>query len=492
MILRKNISLNDEYLKKLEPLMKKHKGNLSAVIREVIDLAEAAFQDPDSVKRLISGLRKEQNLTSSTILWSLKNLSGRLPDEDTINNIIGSNISSLSDIEARLNELGSEIYWDSTVKVETDNNFAPTNAIFAVTGKNHSINNYLASVIALYVAGKFSLCISKQRTVENSFEIDFVKTDKELALKSVSDNFGYLEETLSELYKKPDFWNILVPLYVRTNYDLTVIPSQFFEDILAENTTHKITTIIERFCGRSIKDIPHDEFLKNLKLLYQTTGLIEEMDITRDSLIIHHGLTDRTAIKKLSNMLVELLNQNGLNYNATTGDNLVVFRQLPEMGNILIRMAEDIKVKEEQHSNYHSDLIKMLEMLKNVPSNQDFIRALSGRFGIKIIQNYESEKKIRSWDAGTFVDYMHEMKSLLEQESSWSLISENVVSGKVMKCPMVKHNSTFETVNCTFIKGMIDEWVSRAFGDHVDKVYKTSQDGASGNDFCEIYVALRS
>ena len=163
MILRKNISLNDEYLKKLEPLMKKHKGNLSAVIREVIDLAEAAFQDPDSVKRLISGLKKEQNLTSSTLLWSLKNLSGRLPDEETVNNIMGGSISSLSDIEQRLNELGSEIYWDLSVKVGSDNNFAPTNANFSITGKNHAINTYLASVIALFVAKKFNLSVSNIR-----------------------------------------------------------------------------------------------------------------------------------------------------------------------------------------------------------------------------------------------------------------------------------------------------------------------------------------
>ena len=58
MIIRKNISLNEEYLNKLEPLLKKHNGNLSSVMREIIDLADAAFQDPDSVKRLISGLKK--------------------------------------------------------------------------------------------------------------------------------------------------------------------------------------------------------------------------------------------------------------------------------------------------------------------------------------------------------------------------------------------------------------------------------------------------
>ncbi|MCE8422305.1 MAG: hypothetical protein J5U16_00030 [Candidatus Methanoperedens sp.] len=472
--------------------MEKHKGNLSAVIREVIDLAEAAFQDPDSVKKLISGLKKEQNLTSSTILWTLRNLSGRLPDNETINNIMGSDIFSLSDIEQRLNELGSEIYWNSSIKVSTDNNFQPTNAIFSITGKNHDINNFLASIISSYVAKKFNLGVSKNRSIEESFELHLVKGDPEWALRSVRENFGYLEDTLSELYRKSDFWNILISIYIKMNYEMTVIPAPFFEDILAGNTTHKITTVMERFCGRPIKEIPHEEFLKNLKLLYQTMGLFEDIDMTRDSLIIRHGLTDRTSIKKLSNMIVELLNLNGLTYNPTIGDNLIVLRQSPEMGKILMRMVEDIKTKEERDSNYHSDLLKMLEMQKNVPSNEDFLRSLSSKFGSKIIKNYEIEKKISIWNGNTFINYMDDMRSLLEQESRWSLISENVLSGKIMKCPMVKHDSKFDAVKCIFIKGLIEEWVSHAFGDQVEKVYKTPEPDASEKDFCDIYVALRS
>src|SRR3972149_10284852 len=171
MILRKNISLNEEYLKKLEPLMQKHNRNLSAVIREVIDLADVAFQDPDSVKRLISGLKKEQNLTSSTLLWTLKNLGGRLPDEETVHNIIGNDISSLSDLERRLNELGSEIYWETSIKIDSDNNIQPTNATFTIDAKNPHASRFLATIIALLVARKYNLGISRIQNVNGSLEM---------------------------------------------------------------------------------------------------------------------------------------------------------------------------------------------------------------------------------------------------------------------------------------------------------------------------------
>lgn len=166
MILRKNISLTEDYLKKLEPLMKKHKGNLSAVIREMIDLADAAFADPDSVKRLISGLKKEQNLTSSTLIWALKNLEGRLPDEETVHNIIGSEVSSISSLEKRLNEMGSEIYWDCSVKSSSDNDIKPNNATFIITGKNMDLNTYMAAVVAVFASKKHNLGVIKVKNVE--------------------------------------------------------------------------------------------------------------------------------------------------------------------------------------------------------------------------------------------------------------------------------------------------------------------------------------
>jgi len=142
MNIRKSISLDEEYLKKIEPLIQKHEGNLSAVIREIIDLADVAFKDPDSVKRLILGLKNKQRLTSSALIWALRNLAGRLPDEEIVLSIIGNNIYSISSLEDRLNELIEEIYWDSSIKISSDDDRLPENASFVITGKNHDMNQF--------------------------------------------------------------------------------------------------------------------------------------------------------------------------------------------------------------------------------------------------------------------------------------------------------------------------------------------------------------
>lgn len=486
MILRKNISLTEEYLKKLEPLMQKHNGNLSAVIREVIDLADAAFADPDSVKRLISGLKKEQNLTSSTLVWALENLAGRLPDEETVNNIVGSSVSSLSSLEKRLNEMGGEIYWGLSVKSSSDNDIKPNNAVFTIIGNNMDLNRYMASVIALFVAKNYHLGVTKVRGINNSFEMELIKGEDDWALRSAAENFGYLEDAFSELYKKPDFWSIIISLYIKMNYDMVTISRQFFEELLGGITSRKTTVCIERFCDYPVNQIPPDDFLKKIAALYPRMGIIKNMDLNKDSLIIHHGLTEPLAIRKLADMFVELLDLNGRTYSATISENLIVMKPQPGVGKILTRMIEDLKPKEVPLANYHADLLKILDMLKNVPSDEEFIKSFGSKFGKKMIQNYEKDKMIDKWNSGTFIKYLQETNAVLGQDADWANISENVIRGEIRECRLVNDNGNAGITNCMFIKGIFNGWVSHAFGDLSKTVYESQ-----GKNPCEIYIALK-
>jgi hypothetical protein len=276
------------------------------------------------------------------------------------------------------------------------------------------------------------------------------------------------------------------------NYDMSVIPGQLFEEIQGAGMTYKITNCIERFCGYPINQIPHEDFLKNLKVLYKTMGLIEDMDINNGSLIIHHRFSNSDAIGKLANNFVELMHLNGCTYSSTVGENLIVLKQLPEIGKILIRMVEDIKTREEPVADYYTDLINILKMLKNVPSNEEFIRSLGTRFGNKIIENYKYKKNISEWDPGTFIKYLQDMSVILKQDSKWSNVSENIICGKIINCPLVKTDVEINSNNCMFIKSLYDIWISNAFGEQIERVHNMSQKIPSGNESCEIYIALKS
>jgi len=488
MNLRKSISLDEEYLKKIEPLVQKHNGNLSAVIREIIDLAEVALKDPDSVKRVILGLRNKQSLTSSTLAWALKNLAGRQPDKETVHNIIGNDIYSISFLEKRLNELMGEVYWDSSIKISSDDERQPKNASFIITGKNPDMNRFLGAISAVFSSLKYNLGISSIRSLNDSFEMYMEQGEKEWAQKSIYDNFGYMEHAFSELYKKPDFWNIMLTLYSKMNYDMVTIPEQHFEEILGGRTSHKITTCIERFYGRPVNQIPLEELLIKMKYIYQYTGIIENADIDKETLIIHHSFTEPEAIKKLAGMFVELLRLSGHAYSSATSRNLIILKPIPVAGKILIRMIGELRTTEKEFENYHLELLKMLDMIKNMPSNDELIRSLGGEFGKMIIQNYQRNKTINSWDEETFIMYMQETGAILKQDSKWEIIGRNVIRGKIAVSAMIRSDIMINNPNCIFIKGMIDEWISHAFGEQIEIVHTMPE---AGNEFWEIYIALR-
>lgn len=490
MNIRKSISLDEEYLKKIEPFLQKHNGNLSAVIREIIDLADYASRDPDYIKRLISGMKNKQSLTSSTLAWALKGLAGRRPDREFVNNILGDDIYSITFLEKRLNELLGEVYWDSSIKITSDNDRAPQNASFIITGKNQDMNRFIGAFIAVFVSEKYDLGISSTRTENNSFEIYMVRGTREWGIKSTNDLFGYMEPAFSEFYKRPDFWNMVLTLYSKMNYDIVVIPKQFFEEILGGKSSHKITTVIEKFYGSPINQIPVEDLLKRIKDVYLCTGLIENADIDKESLILYHSFTEPESIKKLALMFVELLRLSGHAYSYVTSRNLIVLNPIPGTGKILIKMIDTMKKSGAGYEKYHADLLKMLDMLKNMPSNEELIRSLGWKFGIMIIENYQKNEKISTWDEETFLAYMRETSAILKIDSTWEIISKNAIYGRVRSFPWAENDTRINNLNCTFIKGMFQGWVSHAFGEETEIII-TMPSKDSGNDFSEIYIDLR-
>jgi hypothetical protein len=217
-------------------------------------------------------------------------------------------------------------------------------------------------------------------------------------------------------------------------------------------------------------------------------GIIKNIDINKDSLIIHHGLSEPEAIKKLTDMFTELLNLNGRTYGASISENLIVMKLQPEVGKILTRMIEDLKHRESPLADYHTDLLKMLDMLRNVPSDEEFIKSFGSKFGKKMIENYEKDKKIDKWDAGTFLKYLQEAGTIIGQDSKWGSVSENVIRGEINSSSLVKGNGYDGTTNGMFIKGIFSGWVSHAFGDPSKMVYKNHLTGE--NTPLEVYIAI--
>lgn len=63
MLTQKNVSLDETHLQKLQPLLEKHKGNLSAAEREIIDLASSDLENHGTPGRIDEKLKKEREFS---------------------------------------------------------------------------------------------------------------------------------------------------------------------------------------------------------------------------------------------------------------------------------------------------------------------------------------------------------------------------------------------------------------------------------------------
>lgn len=488
MIIRKNISLNEEYLKKLEPLMQKHNGNLSAVIRDVIDLADVAFRDPDSVKKLIKGIKKEQNLTSSALVWALGNLAGRLPDEETVHNIIGDNIASISSLEKRLNELGEETYWNTSIKINADEDKLPGSVSFTITGRNQDMSKFIASIIAVFAAKKYNLGVSRIKTVENSLEMQMKKGDNKWIHKSIAENFGHMDCAFSELYRKPNFWNIIISLYSNMDYDMVAISRQFFNEIMAGKQSPKIAACFERFFGCPVNQIPFDDFMKKMKNLYEPMGIIKNLDINKDSIVLHHGLTEPEAIKSLADIFVDLLKLNGHTYSSDIGDNLIILKPQAKVDKIFVKIMEELKTDNSPLADFHTHILKILNVLDSMSYDETFTKAQGIEIGKILIQQYEKSKVIDKWNANAFAEYLQEASAVLKQDSKWEVVGENMIHGRISACPLARANGDVNITNCAFIEGLFEGYLLHAFNERPDRIYR--ERSQINNKVCEIYVAV--
>lgn len=59
-MIRKNISFDETHFQKLQPLLEKNKGNLSATVREAIDLVSPGLENNKPTEETDEKLKKER------------------------------------------------------------------------------------------------------------------------------------------------------------------------------------------------------------------------------------------------------------------------------------------------------------------------------------------------------------------------------------------------------------------------------------------------
>lgn len=113
--------------------------------------------------------------------------------------------------------------------------------------------------------------------------------------------------------------------------------------------------------------------------------------------------------------------------------------------------------------------------------------ALGRRIGKSLMQEYEKENAIKSWNLETFQKAMEMIDSRLHRVSEWKL-EENSLLYTIRRCHIVAEGNAFDTYICHTAREAFKGAVNHAFGNkaELDIIKLLSH----GDSFCEVVIRI--
>ncbi|HEY9245250.1 MAG TPA: hypothetical protein VIO11_00235 [Candidatus Methanoperedens sp.] len=340
MVIRKNISLEDAYLKKLEALTSKNGGNLSAAIRDSINVSEAALHRYATVENALTSLAAERKelsprersiengknvlLGEPIFLWMLKWTKGIPLDKEILDELLDPlKIKTVSDLDKQINNISRESGWNCEISIFCMDDINPETATVTVSGHNEFHRDFLAQLVVMFLVYDKYMDIDVVHKRATAIRIDLKKRDNGAYPLAAMKHFGYLKNALDEFISRKDFWVNLINIYLSANYNMVSLHKEHYEKSLACNTPSD-TIIFESLSKRHISNIPHPDFLKMLKKTHESLLIIDKIELFDKSLNVYHNYKDDNAIQKLIDYYLSLLRENGHEYEAKYSSSLIV------------------------------------------------------------------------------------------------------------------------------------------------------------------------
>ncbi len=329
----------------IQDLIKKHQGNFSAAVRDVIELYDIIKSQRGgvSIEDIKSAIEPRPSLRDNYIddqyglvipvplfRWLLENSKGVVPDIEVIQEpyeqaeeIDIENIKTWGETQnKRFKEFGITV----KVNVHVDRN---GNTTVSYRGLDPLITEFSATWLSLQLIESFMI-----ETVEkspNAIVITYTKTgdreDREEAYKRVIMHFGKRQELFNELKNRPGFWNRVVTGVSFANYDIIFLTRDAFENLFGKEGHLELIHLFREALGKPIQETPLEEFLVFFKESLETNGLVSKVDFEGDRVIVYHGYTNERFIKILGDIILRLLNETGHDFEIEHLYKTFIFRQ---------------------------------------------------------------------------------------------------------------------------------------------------------------------
>lgn len=204
-MLRKNVSISDAHLRLLDPLLKKHRGNLSATMREIIDFTGFITENMGSLEMAKDLLTEKSHAKEQTLhriygvtipltmfQWLLTDRKNSLPPLNHATQLfVLQNELNIYDVDSMgkiINDELSFLNWPVKVAITNEDR----HVAFQLTGMDQIINKFTAILISLYLAnGQKPHKISKLLSYPASIYLQVTEAaGQEDAMRSIFEKFS--------------------------------------------------------------------------------------------------------------------------------------------------------------------------------------------------------------------------------------------------------------------------------------------------------------
>jgi len=479
MIVTRHISLDNDCIDKMQPYVQKHNGNFSAAVREIIDRAGK-----------YSSLQNSSSIDSSLFKWMLAEIDGRLVPENLLDEMIGhSLINSMRGLEEHLRNRFNDLEWNIDLTIRSDGDSSPSDVLIEIKGAPQKIK-FVASILCQYIVknspDNASLGIRSIGNFSDCLKIELSRSNKKDAQNSLYNFFGGMDEVMLAIKSKPSFWKTVIDGHLLSNYSMVTVHRNYFEDILAGKIPMGEITI-ETLAKKPIQEIPLKEMLPLIKEVYETSRVVDRVEIDQETVILFHNYRNIEVIDKLKKSLVALLEASGHLYDAKSTANMIVLTHRPDVGVKINEIVSNLKISNSRVDQELIMFMAFLKGLKNIPDIPLSLTLLGRRMGKSLMQEYERENSIDKWNLEAFQNAFGAIDSRLHRESEWKIDRNNLVY-TVRKCNIVAEGNTVDKYICQTIRETFRGAVNHAFGSQAQLEIRNLL--SHGDNCCEVLIRI--
>lgn len=481
MIKTKNISLDDDCLKKMVPIVDRHGGNFSSAVREIINRSERSILP-----------ERASAVDEAVFNWLLKETDGRLIPDNVLDEIIDpSLINRLDDLDKYINRRMNDLGWEININMEYDNALSPSQITVEITGTTYKIK-LVARMISQFIVknsnNSVPLTITSVSIFDNNIKIELTKTSNmKDATNSLITFFGGTEEIAKAIKSHTVFWRCIVNRHELSNYQMVTIHRNYFEDVLAGKIPMG-EIMIETIAKKPIEDIGLKEMLGLIKQVYEASKVVDKVEIRNEKIILFHNYRHKEAIERIKKQLIMLLETNGHVYNGKCTTNMIILEHRPEIGLKINEIVNNLKTSGSKLDNELIMFLSFLKGLKHMPDTSMSMSVLGRRIGTTLLQEYENENNIKSWNLENFQKAFEIIDSKIHRESEWKLDGKNLLY-RIRKCNITMEGDSFDAYICRTAREAFKGALDYAFGNRAELGIKKLI--THGDNICEVSIKIK-